>query len=459
VPSIRPTDLIAKLKLQTHQELDRADANRDGVLSSAEETRLPAYLRQEVAFFRSHVPTVRVDQFTAQLESWAKQVVPPADGDKNGWLSTTEQGKLPAFIRDNVEALWSTPTTPAPPTSSTGPFGIAGTVPASRVKLTPVLTQGLNHPTGVAFNPHDGKLWVVNRGDSSSVVIEKPGTTGMKAYKYRDQSAHFMQKPVALAFSPTRNELATVQDTNNDYGGQAPGNNFMGPTLWTANLNHYNGSTDSHLDMLHHSPFAMGIAAGAKKPLSSDKREYWVFNGQAGSIDRYFFNQPHGDQPLGGHDHSDGETFRYAPGSLKRVPGVPSNLVYDEASRTLFIADTGNGRIARLDAGGSLTGTTALSTAHGETPLRQVPGAKIETLVGPSSGLQRPSGMAMKDGQLVVADHATGKIHVFTQQGVKKGEVDTGLGPSALTGITAGPDGKLYVLDAKRGQLVTLQIT
>ncbi len=77
-----------------------------------------------------------------------------------------------------------------------------------------------------------------------------------------------------------------------------------------------------------------------------DPREYWVFNGLDGAIDRYYFYEPH---VLGGDDHSDGVTLRYAPGALRRVSGVPGHLALDVASGSLSICDTGNARVARLD--------------------------------------------------------------------------------------------------------------
>ena len=83
----------------------------------------------------------------------------------------------------------------------------------------------------------------------------------------------------------------------------------------------------------------MGIAAGSPAT-GVDPREYWVFNGNSGSVDRYFFHQTH---QLGGDDHSDGETIRYAEGQLKRVAGMPGHMAHDVASGKLFIADTGNG--------------------------------------------------------------------------------------------------------------------
>jgi hypothetical protein len=338
---------------------------------------------------------------------------------------------------------------------ASGAFGISGTIPASRVTLRPILSQGLDGPTAMALNPRDGSLWIVNEGDDSSVVIDAPGTSRQRATKYRDDSAHFMNNPTAIAFSPNHDEFATAQETRNDYNGAAPPNMFMGPTLWTADRRHYDGGTRSHLDMLHHSPNAMGIAAGAPGRGRSDHREYWVFNGDAGSIDRYWFNKPH---VLGGTDHADGKTYRYAPGELARVPGVPGHMAFDAARGQLYIADTGHGRIVKLDTRGSVAGARPIRGYHDETPLFGMPGTHVTPLTGRDAGLVAPCGLIVKDGKIVVSDHATGHIKVFGEDGTLEGDLDTGLGAGAITGLAEGPGGKLYALDRKHGRLVEVDI-
>ena len=141
----------------------------------------------------------------------------------------------------------------------------------------------------------------------------------------------------------------------------------------------------SHLDMLHESPLCMGIAW-------ERNNAYWVFDGCGGSqaestqakllqinghgedfnllpptlkiaaaknlprkdcqamgdIVRYDFRVDHG---AGFDDHCDGIIERYAIGKVKRKDGVPSHLLVWQDD--LFIADTGNRRIARLDPASS----------------------------------------------------------------------------------------------------------
>jgi sugar lactone lactonase YvrE len=41
---------------------------------------------------------------------------------------------------------------------------------------------------------------------------------------------------------------------------------------------------------------------------------------------------------------------RYPEVKLTRVPGVPGHMVVDPETRTVFIADTGGGRVVAVDA-------------------------------------------------------------------------------------------------------------
>lgn len=335
-------------------------------------------------------------------------------------------------------------------------FGINGTMPATKVTLTVIADKLMYKPTSLAFKPGEGSLWVVNRGDDSTVIIDNPGKITQKVARFFDDSAHFLNNPTQISFSKLKAEFAVSLDSVNDYNGQAAGNNFTGPTLFTSNRSEFEGGASSHLDMLHHSPKAMGIAAGARPTTAaSDTREYWVFNGQAGSIDRYFFNKPH---PLGADDHSDGVTIRYAAGLLKRQTDVPSHLAFDATTRQLYIADTGNRRVVRLDTRVAINTARQTAAYHGETALYALAGTTVSVIADEGDGLSKPSGLLVKSGLIVVGDQATGKIKVFSSAGLLKGEVDTRLGAGKLAGLAEGPDGKLYFLDGAAGRVLRLDI-
>src|SRR5438067_44133 len=81
---------------------------------------------------------------------------------------------------------------------------------AARVTLRPILAQGLDKPSAMAFNPKDGSLWITNRGDDGSVVVDGAGTPGQRARAYHDSDHHFMHNPAGIAFSRTKNEFATI---------------------------------------------------------------------------------------------------------------------------------------------------------------------------------------------------------------------------------------------------------
>jgi hypothetical protein len=262
-----------------------------------------------------------------------------------------------------------------------------------------------------------------------------------------------MNNPTQIAFSRYKEEFAVSLNNLNDYNGAARPNYFTGITLYTANRTYYRGDAHSHIDMLHHSPYAMGLAAGMRpSSTASDKREFWVLNGLAGSIDRYFFNQPH---ELGGDDHSDGVTVRYSTGGLKRVGTIPSHLAFNTSNRTLYIADTGNGRIAKLNTKVSLNNAVQIQGYHDETPLYELVGNTLESVTS-NGTLSRPSGLLYKGSRLIVAENGTGHIKVFDTYGAQKGDIDTGLGSGALTGLAEGPDGKLYFIDARGGRVFRL---
>lgn len=335
----------------------------------------------------------------------------------------------------------------------TAPFGITGTKAPSQLSTTVILSSKLNNPSSLAFKPSEGSLWIVNQGNDSSVIVDRPGKPDQRVTQYYDDSDHFMNNPTQIAFSRHHEEFAVSLNNLNDYNGGARPNYFTGVTLYSAKRSEYRGDAMSHLDMLHHSPNAMGLAAGIR-PTSAQSmtREYWVLNGLAGSIDRYFFNAPH---ELGGDDHSDGVTVRYATGNLRRVANVPSHLALNTATRTLYAADTGNGRLVKLNTRLSLSSAVQIAAYHNETALYELVGSAVEAVTD-FGALVRPSGLLYKGGRLIVAENGTGHIKVYDTYGAKKGDLDTGLGAGALTGLAEGPDGKLYFLDARAGRVLRL---
>jgi hypothetical protein len=271
------------------------------------------------------------------------------------------------------------------------------------------------------------------------VIIKNPESATPVAQVKTDPNAwHFMRRPTAIAFGTngffaTCGEARTANHTDEDVA-------YNGPALWASDPAIFGiqpaGKNGSHMDMLHLTPYGMGIA-------HERDNVYWVFNGEHGALDRYDFASPH---EIGGEDHSDGKVRRYAVSLVRRTPNVPSHLVYDGASDYLYVADTGNRRIVRLE---TKTGTVGKQLSPFEPMLEavEVDGATLTELVPPNV-IQAPSGIALRAGKLFVSDNATSKIMVFALNGTLEREITTELPAGSLAGIAFDPrDGKLYVAD------------
>lgn len=331
----------------------------------------------------------------------------------------------------------------------------------SRVAYMPRPTVVAEHsylrtPRDLAFNPRvEGQLWIVN-GDDNSVAIIHDAHTEQPSIEYRrdGHAAHFMHRPSAIAFGSANSTIgvsgtfATAQESRDD---AIPflARNFMGPTLFSSDLAVFAhhpgpGRSGSHLDMLHESPLAMGIAW-------ERDHVYWVFGGYLGNIVRYDFVEDHG---VGQHDHSNGIIRHYGQDVVKRVPGVPSHLALHRPTATLFIADTGNRRILALDITSGQLGDMGPGWEEG-VDTRQVDGALYTEFV-PAGTLELPSGLELYGDLLYVSDHASGLIHVFDLAGNPVTIFDTGLGQGALMGMTFGPEQMLYFVDAAANRILRL---
>lgn len=327
----------------------------------------------------------------------------------------------------------------APPTTLIGPSGMPS--PAS---LTMVFEQDEpRRPAGLAFHPErPNELWIANYLDGSAIIVQDPGTASMKSTRRRDAAAsHFMNRPTGLAFG-----VANTWATCGDNGGNVPG--FMGPTLFSADLSIFAATNatglGSHLDMLHDSPFCMGIAHEAANV-------YWVFDGQHASLSRYDFAVDHGP---GNDDHSDGVIRRYVEGQLARKEGVPSGMQI--AGGMLYVSDTGHQRVVKLDLASGTPGEDLVSNER-LVEHKRYDGAALTDVVPPGT-LDTPSGLAVHQGVLYVADQATARVHAFTVEGEPLVTLETGLGAGALTGLTVGPDGKLWLLDVATSRVYRVDL-
>jgi hypothetical protein len=337
--------------------------------------------------------------------------------------------------------------------------GSPGSVTLEKVFTSPMAREA----TDLAFhNVREGELWVLHRQRESSepcdsrrqtragcgalegsvTIIDQPGTDAQRSTWKKDANAwHFMRRPPALAFG-VNEFFATCGEarTGNYLDDRA---DFIGPTLWLSTEEWFGvnpppdpSMNGTHFDMLHATPLCMGIA-------HERDNVYWLFNGSVGSFDRYDFKEDHGP---GADDHSDGEIFRYAEGTLTRVPGVPGHLFFNADDNHVYAADTGGGRVVKLDT----------QTGFVDRPLRPVyePLAEsgivldaVVTEVVPPGLLERPSGLELRDGVLYVSDNATSRIHAFDLEGNLLRSLDTGLPAGTLAGMSFSPEGVLYFVD------------
>jgi len=305
----------------------------------------------------------------------------------------------------------------------------------------------------------DGRLWTVNRADDSVVIYDGGDTDEPTSQKIIDPYAmHFMDNVSSIAFS-TEGKFATCQESRNTYNDTAPPNDYMGPTLWSSDLEVFGHSnpaavkyltdklgfyTDlgSHLDMLHDTPLCMGIAWEADNV-------YWTFDGWD-SISRQDFQQDHG---AGYDDHSDGEILRYVQGEVDRLPDVPSHLAFDPETKLLYISDTGNARIAVLDTTTGTIGAELPQVDVTQYPVHnRMDDAVISTFY--SGDLEEPSGMALHDGYVWVSDHATGLIAAYDRNGTAVDWVNVEPG---IMGIAFGPDGSLYYANGETNEVVRMR--
>ncbi|MFP4601275.1 MAG: PQQ-binding-like beta-propeller repeat protein [Persicimonas sp.] len=306
--------------------------------------------------------------------------------------------------------------------------------------------QDLDGPRDVAINPEaTDQLWVVNRNDNSVVVVFDPGTDEQTSERFNSMgSDHFLSKPAALAFGAP-GVMATAQQEDEITQPSTPAD-FMGPSMWPTDLEHFDAGHGSHYDMLHNSPLASGIAW--------DKdNAYWVFDGHHGSITRYDFQDDHG---MGGADHSDGIIHRYVEGQVSVVNGIVAHLEEDHSTGLLYIADTGNNRLAVLDTNTGEEGDAIAKNYDGATQ-HTMDDAEISTLVdGSDVGMAQPAGLALHDGHVYVGDNGSSTIYAFDLEGELVDSLDLSdrITPGGMMGLELDADGQIFVVDSEENAIL-----
>ncbi|MCB0482055.1 MAG: T9SS type A sorting domain-containing protein [Flavobacteriales bacterium] len=272
--------------------------------------------------------------------------------------------------------------------------------------------DGLESPVDLDFNRLDmTELWVINMRTEniggSTVTYRAVGTESQTAHKKVDGNAwHFMSLPTALAFGENGAWGSTpgVYDANHRGGASAP---FTGPSLWSSDFNIYAqdagpGTNGSHLDMLHGSPYSMGMAW-------EQDNKYWLFDGYNGHIAMYDFAVDHGP---GNSNHDDGRIRRYQEVQVKRDGLIPSHMELDPARKWLYINDVGNARILRMDI------TTGTSNGNSTVRPSEILAENIDMRdvvfeVVANTGLVKPCGLDVNNDRLIVSDNGTNELIVY----------------------------------------------
>lgn len=310
-------------------------------------------------------------------------------------------------------------------------------------------SDNISTPQDLDFSPSESnpdELWIINKGTEnaptyggSTVIIHNAGKSNQSAEYRQDQNAwHFMSMPTAIAFgAKTYLNEYTFAISPGVFDANHAGSGFTGPSLWSADLSVYakpSGGNGSHLDMLHGSPYSMGIA-------HEKDNIYWVFDGYNKEIVRYDFGEDHGP---GNDDHADAKVHRYRDVVVTRDNTVPSHLVVDKQTGWLYICETSKSRVLRLNIN---SGNKKSNLSPINEPLEEHwEMENTEWEIFTDNNLTKPCGIEVNENRLFVSDYSTGEIIAYdVSTKAELGRIQTGA--AGIMGIKVGPDGKLWFVD------------
>ena len=327
--------------------------------------------------------------------------------------------------------------------------------PANQVELEIIInTDGWAKETSWILMDTYSELVYAKRLEAggSTVIYFNAGLDDQTSeYRKDSYSRHFMHTASSLAFDNQGFFANTLecQDANNNIDGF-----FSGPTLWDSDLSIYavanqesGGLLGSHLDMIHQSPYSMGIEYAGSGNI------YWVFDGFHSSIVRYDFATPH---EVGGHDHSDGKVWRYDEVDISRQEGVPSHMILDDNTGLLYICDTGNQRILKFNANSGNFDYEL--NPYGESLEEYWMMANADWEVYINEGLDKPSGIDLYEDRLVVSDYASGDIIIYdisTNIPYELGRIYTGY-ENKIMGIKIGPNQKIWYVNYEDDEVIRI---
>lgn len=304
-------------------------------------------------------------------------------------------------------------------------------------------------PRDLEFHPEKNQLWVMNKGSNGSdfVIIDNPGDENEQITKRKDShSGHFVVNGSAMAISNI-NTFATAPEIKNTVQDQ--NSTFMGPALWSTDLDVFakkyqsnwqpGTPLGSHYDMLHQSPFSMGIA--------HDKdNSFWVFDGWFENLCHYEFVNDHGP---GAEFHGDGRIHRHSDVKLQRVVDVPSHMIVDHKKGVLYICDTYNGRVLRVNPKTAKFVKNLVAPNETLAQYQELNGSEVQIVAG---GLAKPCGIDIVENRLFVSDFETGIIHVYNADTNEEiASFETGI--KGNTGIEISSNGELWLVNYQENKL------
>jgi len=311
----------------------------------------------------------------------------------------------------------------------------------------------IDQPRDLDFHPN-GDLWVINTGTENSggstVKVTNPGMTGQSDLWKKDGNAwHFMSLPSAIAFSNNGNFATSTSVLSANHNGST----FTGPSLWSSDpliyaVDHGPGTNGSHLDMLHESPYSMGIAF-------EKDNVFWVYDDYSNDIVMYDFAEDHGP---GNDDHDDGRVRRFQGMGLSAInQTIVNHLVLDGDQKWLYFVDGGNQRVLRLDVTtGSTNGSPSWGPQETLAEYQKMTGFTWEEVV--TTGLVQPAGIDIIDNRLVVTDHSNGDIVFYDVNAIPAieiGRIQTN--EPGIMGVVIGPNGKLWYANATLNKVVKIE--
>ncbi len=312
--------------------------------------------------------------------------------------------------------------------------------------------NGVVKPNDLDFNPltinSPMELWVINEGTENTggktVTFYDAGEVSQTFKVKQDGNAwHFMSLPSGMAFS----ETGDWANSPNVFSANHNTTPFTGPSLWSSDMtvyavNHGPGTNGSHLDMLHQSPYSLGIA-------SDTQNVFWVNDAYNQNIVRYDFALDHGP---GNDFHGDGKVHFYkeirTAARPAGLPGLPSHLVMDKSDKTLYICDNANSRIIRMDSRSATKKADLNFNLENLAERWEMENTNWGVI---NANVVAPTGIDVYGDRLVVTDNSTGEFIFFniadTSNIYETGRIAVDYAPHNIRGVKVGPDGKIWFVD------------